>query len=241
VGEHDVVISLKSGWTSPRAGLDPHLGNCELLRQRVTVIQPEGFNTLWILVGCLVSAAVIVIALVGIVYKFSERFKHFFQTLVFEAGRQILTFCLEGADIATDSVSFYRGVPGVVADSLQGAYQLTQAFKIAYSCVFAIATVASTLSLANRGYQGWKLLKAVLSHGDSQSESAHVQEHSPKDAMLVRLRWEAEKSKRDIIGNLMTLLTVVFEDAPFAVLNGILIFAKDVGDKWVRVCSCHNA
>ena len=73
-----------------------------------------------------------------------------------------------------------------------------------------------------------------------------------KNAMLVKLRWEAEKSKRDLISHLITLGTAALEDVrhcarrpswhsfdhwpfqiPFTVLNGVLVFNQGVVDKWV--------
>jgi hypothetical protein len=175
-----------------------------------SALTEEAFNTVWILVGCLVGATLLVIMLVLVINKHSERFKHFFQMLVFEVGRQIATFCSEVADFTTDAVSFHRAV---VANSLEGAYTLSHGFKIAYSSIFAAATVASAVSMIYRGMQGYKLLKAAISHGDEFAETAHVNQASTGTAaMFAKLRWEAQKSKRDIVGNLVTLFTAAFED-----------------------------
>jgi hypothetical protein len=170
----------------------------------------EVFNTIWILIGCLLGAIILVLVLVLVLYKHSDRFKHFFLTLVFEVGRQIATLCSEAADFTTDAVSFHRAV---VANSLGGEYKLTNGFKIAYSSCFAIATVASALSMIYRGMQGYKLLKAAIGHADESTESADVDQASTgKTAMLAKLRWEAQKSKRDVVGNLVTFFTATFED-----------------------------
>jgi hypothetical protein len=170
----------------------------------------EVFNTIWILIGCLLGATLLVLVLVLVLYKHSDRFKHFFQTLVFEVGRQIATLCSEVADFTTDAVSFYRAV---VANSLGGAYTLPNGFKIAYSCSFAAATVASAVSIIYRGMQGYKLLKAAISHGDESTKTVDVNQASTgKTAMFAKLRWEAQKSKRDVVGNLVTLFTATFED-----------------------------
>jgi hypothetical protein len=48
-GEHEIVISLKSGWSQ----LVPDLKGCELLRQRVTV---QSDRTLLIIAGTLLVA-----------------------------------------------------------------------------------------------------------------------------------------------------------------------------------------
>ncbi len=169
------------------------------------------FNTIWILIGCLIGAVLLVVGLVLLLYKYSERFKHFFQTLVFEVGKQVVSICSEVADFATDAVSFHRAV---IANSLNGGYQLATGFKIAYSCIFATSAVASSVSTIYRGLQGYKLLQAAITYGENENSSSDTidTENSPKTAMLAKLRWEAEKSKRDLVGSLVTLFTAAFED-----------------------------
>ena len=211
-----------------------------------------GFNTIWAVVGCLIGAAVLVAVLIGLLYKYSDRFQAFFHMLVFEVGKQVLTFCSEVSDFVTDAVSFHRAV---VADSLKGAYTLSLRFKIAYSCMFAIACISSVVAFGYRGKSAWKLLQAARGHTDTTSASPDDHAASSKGhAMVPKLRWELDKSKRDVIGNAITLFSAFFEDVrpsrppacvvtvrcadlwqiPMIVLNGILIFDKDVVDKWVR-------
>jgi hypothetical protein len=57
-GEHEIVISLKSGWSQ----LVPDLKGCELLRQRVTV---QSDRTLLIIAGtsCTLLVAVLLLAI----------------------------------------------------------------------------------------------------------------------------------------------------------------------------------
>jgi hypothetical protein len=177
----------------------------------------QGFNTIWVVVGCLIGAAVLIIALIGLLYKFSERFQHFFELLVFEVGKQIVTFCSEVSDFVTDAVSFHRAV---VADSLKGVYVLSLRFKIAYSCIFAVSCIASTISFGYRCLQAWKLLQAARGHGDVIADGGGLTSTdgaTRKSAMLAKLRWESDKSKRDVVGNVVTLFSATFEDVrPFS-------------------------
>jgi hypothetical protein len=338
-----------------------------------TVPVEAAFNTIWILVGCIIGAAIIVGLVILLLKRFSERFKHFFGTLVtftpltamlffrrfaalravhqvFEAAKQISSTLSEAADFVTDAVSFQRAV---VSNSLDGGYQLSTTYKVAYSCVFATSVVSSVVSFIYRMIQGRKLVKAVISGAKDDDERIndpkvrevldHVvtemrqksmtvydlvnqfdtskdgvlsmdevrrglsgmglqltsaeldsvvmvfdKDHSgeissvelgrvlteyiktncgkderkgslvgtsndtSKNAMLVKLRWEAEKSKRDLISHLITLGTAALEDVrhcarrpswhsfdhwpfqiPFTVLNGVLVFDQGVVDKWV--------
>ena len=169
-----------------------------------------GFNTIWAVVGCLIGAAVLVAVLIGLLYKYSHRFQAFFHMLVFEVGKQVLTFCSEVSDFVTDAVSFHRAV---VADSLQGAYTLSLRFKIAYSCMFAIACISSVVAFGYRGKSAWKLLQAARGHTETTSASPDDHAASAKgQTMATKLRWEVDKSKRDVIGNTITLFSAFFED-----------------------------
>ena len=68
-GEHEIVISLKSGWSQ----LVPDLEGCELLRQRVTV---QSDLTQLIIAGCIAAGAILVLGLlVWLLYKNQDRAK----------------------------------------------------------------------------------------------------------------------------------------------------------------------
>ena len=68
-GEHEIVISLKSGWSQ----LVPNVKGCELLRQRVTV---QSDRTQLTIAGCIAAGAILVLALLlWLLYKNKDRAK----------------------------------------------------------------------------------------------------------------------------------------------------------------------
>ena len=83
-GEHEIVISLKSGWSQ----LVPDLEGCELLRQRVTV---QSDRTQMIIAGCIAAGAILVLALLlWLIYKNKERAKELVPSFASVEG--VLTF-----------------------------------------------------------------------------------------------------------------------------------------------------
>jgi hypothetical protein len=88
-GEHEIVISLKSGWSQ----LVPNLKGCELLRQRVTV---QSDRTQLTIAGCIAAGAILVFALlVGLLFKNKDRSKEFLSSFVSVEGVLTLEVGLE--------------------------------------------------------------------------------------------------------------------------------------------------
>ena len=64
-GVYQVRLKLLGGWRSAAAGM----GTCILLDRTVVIDEPEGFNTVWVLVGSLVGASIVV----GLVFMWMRR------------------------------------------------------------------------------------------------------------------------------------------------------------------------
>jgi hypothetical protein len=83
-GEHEIVISLKSGWSE----LTPDLGRCELLRRRVTV---QSDRTQLIIASVIVSGSILVLViLIWLLYKNKTSAKEFLASFASVEG--VLTF-----------------------------------------------------------------------------------------------------------------------------------------------------
>jgi hypothetical protein len=83
-GEHEIVISLKSGWSQ----LAPDLERCELLRQKVTV---QSDLTQLIIAGCIAAGAILMLGLlVWLLYKNQDRAKELLSSFASVEG--VLTF-----------------------------------------------------------------------------------------------------------------------------------------------------
>ena len=88
-GEHEIVISLKSGWSQ----LVPDLEGCELLRQRVTV---QSDLTQLIIAGCIAAGAILVLGLlVWLLYKNQDRAKELVSSFASVEGVLTLKIGLE--------------------------------------------------------------------------------------------------------------------------------------------------
>ena len=88
-GEHEIVISLKSGWSL----LVPDLKGCELLRQRVTV---QSDLTQLIIAGCIIAGAILVLALlVWLLFKNKERAKELLSSFASVEGLLTLQIGME--------------------------------------------------------------------------------------------------------------------------------------------------
>ena len=88
-GEHEIVISLKSGWSQ----LVPDLEGCELLRQKVTV---QSDLTQLIIAGCIAAGAILVLGLlVWLLYKNQDRAKELVSSFASVEGVLTLKIGLE--------------------------------------------------------------------------------------------------------------------------------------------------
>ena len=88
-GEHEIVISLKSGWSQ----LVPDLEGCELLRQRVTV---QSDRTQLLFAGCIAAGAILVLALLmSLLFKNKERAKELLSSFASVEGVLTVKISLE--------------------------------------------------------------------------------------------------------------------------------------------------
>ena len=113
---------------------------------------------------------------------------------------------LETGDLGTDIYTWCRAV---VDDSL-GADEAT---KTAYSVLVALALLAGTVSVGYHIRLAWLLRQAAAAHLD---EAAPATPGSADKAMLTKLKWEVDSSRREMTSHAITLLSVVLEDVSYA-------------------------
>jgi hypothetical protein len=223
-GVYQLAAVLQDGWDESTDRLVPE---CTLSSWVVEVQDSSEAQLRSIFVlgisaaGCLVLIAVLVcfLKLQG------DRFQHIFHMVVFESVKLIFGWAFEIADIVTDTISFLRAV---VLDSVRAEYTLPSAYKISYSCFFGISVIVSATALVERTKHCWGLKTASQRHDDSaigriDLKSIAKDDDTKYESLQSKLRWEVDKSKRELKSNLMTLLTVLLEDIPFIVINGALL------------------
>jgi hypothetical protein len=156
----------------------------------------------YVLGGSLVACAFIVGSLIFLVRRHSHKLEHVFYTLISEIAVLVCHLILETVDLGTDIYTWYRAV---IDDSL-GASEAT---KTAYSALGAIALVIGTVSV------GYHIRIAGLLRNATAAQLRTAAPSTPRSAdkaMLTKLKWEVDHSRREVTSHGITLLSVFFED-----------------------------
>jgi hypothetical protein len=223
-GLYQLAAVLRDGWDESS---DRQVSECTLATW-VVEVQDATQSQLQSVVALGISAAgclVLVAMLVCLIKMQGDRFQHIFSMVVFEISKLIIAWTFEIADIATDTIAFLRAV---VVDSVRAEYTLPTGYKIAYSCFFGIAIIVSAIALIDRSRQCTLFLRASQKHDDSNAGristrlTAGDDDDRKFEELQSKLRWEVDKSKRELRSNMVTLLTVLLEDIPFIIINGAL-------------------
>jgi hypothetical protein len=215
-----LVIALVRGWNHSGG----ETGRCPLLERTVDLQEaPHSKLQYYVLGGSLVACAVVVGSLVLLVRRHSHKLQHIFRTLITEIAVLVAHLILETGDLGTDIYTWYRAV---VDDSL-GADEAT---KTAYSVLVAFALLASTVSVGYHIRLAWLLRQAAAAHLD---DAAPATPRSADKAMLTKLKWEVDRSRREVTSHAITLLTVAIEDVRYAGRHSFSASAR------ARKCGAH--
>ena len=237
-GEHEIVISLKSGWSQ----LVSDLKGCELLRQRVTVAEPHGLNTLWLSLGSLSGCAIFVGAIVFWARRMSAELRDVLVMVLTETSKLVIAISFDLGDLATDLLTTYRVVFEDIVRSPQ--------YRVPYAVFGCLSIMVALVSLAHHAQRARGLRAKITAHAkiqphpaeaDAQLEEnedneddAHnvikIQPHPAEaDAQLVenegseddahkavvcKLEWELERTSRDLQGLAVGMLSFFLEDIP---------------------------
>jgi hypothetical protein len=212
-GVHTLQVILQGGLPNSDPGSQE---DCVLLDQRFDLRKrtQSSFETGWIILGCALGAIVVVAVLVILGRKYRDRLKHVFHTAVFELLKVCFGFAFDGADISTDTITFHRAVISDALGVSDSNYILGQGYKIAYIAIFCLAAVVSVLGLSYRFIQGRALYRALNESHESMTKGS-LQSQTEKEVsvseMKLKLSWELEKTKRDIMGCSISLSGFVAE------------------------------
>jgi hypothetical protein len=207
----------------------------------------EEFNTAWLLVGASVSALVVVIGVVVVVWRNRKRLQAIILMLLTEVSQLVLSGCMSLASLVTD---------GIVFDTLlHGGHKIsTEIYTAAFATVLCFGTITTALSFGYRIHNA-RGIQAQLHRLDprAQGVAAKVAHRQAKQHQWELL--QTDRTKVTLSLSLMTLMAqgvlapnlaysdgrVRFRDAladlPMSLLNGCLIFFEDIVDKKVRA-SC---
>jgi len=216
-GQHEIFVNLEGS-------------NCTLLRLTVTVTVEEGFNTAYVTVGCLIGAAILVIALFLLIRRYRVRFEAVFEMVFVEVLKATLGWFLDAGDLTTDAVSFHRTV---VSNEVKAGYIITDRYKIAYIVTMCVSAAAAAVSFAYRVKATRDLFQSIRRRVSEPEPAAKADEANAAEALKDKLTWELAKTRRDLLSVAIHMLTVIFEDIPFITLNCCLIFSEGITDSWM--------
>jgi hypothetical protein len=212
-GTYLLQVVLMDAWNEALGAV----GECVLLKQIVRVDGPdEGFNTAYVILGCAIGAAILIILLVFVVRKYKDRFEHIFGTIIVEVFKLTFAWAFEGGDIATDGINFHRTV---ISNEIRVGYILPQRYKIAYIVIMCLASAAAAVSFVNRVRQTRDLLRSIRERLSKSASASKPDEAYNVEAKVDQLNWEVVKFKRDILGIAVSALTVLCEGRAHASLK----------------------
>jgi hypothetical protein len=213
--ERILIVTLRGGWS--RSGGEN--GSCLLLRQTIHLpAAPDSNLQYYVLAGSLVACAIIIGSLLFLIRRHTNNLQHIFRTLITEVAVLVCTLIFETADMATDIYTWYRAV---VDDSL-GAGDAT---KTAYSAILGLASLVSCLAVVYHLRLARLLRQAATAH--VSEATAVATPRSADKARLTKLKWEVDRSRREMTAHAITLLSVLLEDVSYAVptLHQAAVFA----------------
>jgi hypothetical protein len=88
-----------------------------------------------------------------------------------------------------------------------------EATKTVYSVMVALALLSGLVSLRYHIRLAWLLRQVAAAHLD---EAAPATPRSADKAMLTKLKWEVDRSRREVTSHTITLLSVAIEDVSYA-------------------------
>jgi hypothetical protein len=101
VGVHELVVTINNGWSQ----VGQNVTSCERLRRSIEVASNQGFNTWWLLVGAIGTAALVLTGLAICVWRWRVRLQAIMLMLFTEVGELVGTLCMDIADLATGNPS----------------------------------------------------------------------------------------------------------------------------------------
>jgi hypothetical protein len=204
--ERILIVTLRGGW-SQSGGEN---GSCQLLQRTIHLpaAPPDSKLQYYVLAGSLLACAIIIGSLIFLIRRHTSNLQDIFRTVITELAVLVCTLIFETADMATDIYTWYRAV---VDDSL-GAGEAT---KTAYSAILGLASLVSCLAVVYHLRLAWLLRQAATAH--VCEATAVATPRSADKARLTKLKWEVDRSRREMTAHAITLLSVFLEDVSYAV------------------------
>jgi hypothetical protein len=157
----------------------------------------QGFDTVWLLVGAGVTAAVVVSGLVVLIRRRHANLQAIFMMLLTETGMLVLSICMALGNLATDGIvcsSLLRGDLGVS----------TPIYTASYVVLLSFGVVVTVLSV------GYRLRNARLMHAQLQQVVPHGRAVATGEAQrqAQQSEWELVQTHRTKVTLTLSLASV---------------------------------
>jgi hypothetical protein len=155
------------------------------------------FNTVWLFVGAMVAAALLMGGLILLIWKKQAKLQAILMMLFAETSEIVGTVLLDVADVVTDGFTLNRILRGEVQAATQG-------YQAAYTTVFAFGVVGVVVSVTYRVRSALlvrdRVRALVLRQGREEMSELRVK--------VERHEWELAQTHRTKVWLLLALMTI---------------------------------
>lgn len=155
------------------------------------------FNTVWLFVGAMVAAALLMGGLILLIWKKQAKLQAILMMLFAETSEIVGTVLLDVADVVTDGFTVVRILRGEVQAATQG-------YQAAYTTVFAFGVVGVVVSVTYRVRSALlvrdRVRALVLREGREEMSELRVK--------VERHEWELAQTHRTKVWLLLALMTI---------------------------------
>jgi hypothetical protein len=198
-GRYTLVVRVRKGPT----------GSCEILRLSVTVAEkPHGLSAVWLSVGSLCACAVFLGAILVWARCMSAELRGILVMVLTETSKTIISISFELGDLATDLLTTYR----VVFEDIVGSPQ----YRVPYAVFGCLSIMVALGSLAHHVHRARELRAQIKTKAKVQPHPADLEDNEDDagKAVVCKLKWELEKTSRDLKGLAVEMLCFFLEDVP---------------------------
>jgi len=162
----------------------------------------EEFNTAWLLVGASVSALVVVIGVVVLVWRNRRRLQAIILMLLTEVSQLVLSGCMALANLITD---------GIVFDTLlHGGHKIsTEIYTAAFATVLCFGFITTALSFGYRIHNA-RRIQAQLHQLDPRAQAVAA-EQAHRQAK--QYQWELLQTDRTKVTLSLSIMTLIAQGA----------------------------
>jgi hypothetical protein len=216
-GSYRLQVLLKNAWNEALGAVS----ECVLLEQVVQVKEPDGLNTVWLSVASLSGCALLVGVILFWARRMSTELRHVLVMVLTESSKTVTSISFAIGNLSTDLYTTYRVVfEGLVKSRL---------YRVPYAVFGCLSIVAGLLSIYFHVRRACELRLHIKTNSEvEQSDRVYPvtqepaeadtdlegDEHDASHAVVHKLKWELQRTSRDLKGLAVGVLCLLLEDLP---------------------------